>query len=99
MNNLLERVAHFTDIDTRRAMGVPPRKLVVPDIQLRIPWIREITGPRQGYGPPKPLAEQNLKLPELDPITGVYNYIYLVDFENGIRLNIYPPSTGWYSTL
>lgn len=27
MNNILERIAHHADIDTRRAMGFPPRKL------------------------------------------------------------------------
>jgi hypothetical protein len=27
MDNLIERVAHFADIDTRRAMGLLPRKL------------------------------------------------------------------------
>jgi len=27
-----ERIAHFADIDTRRAMGYGPRPLVVPDL-------------------------------------------------------------------
>ena len=27
MQNVIERIAHFADIDTRRAMGFPPRKL------------------------------------------------------------------------
>ena len=27
MNNVIERIAHFADIDTRRAMGFTPRKL------------------------------------------------------------------------
>ena len=33
----LEHIAHFADIDTRRAMGFPPRKLVVPELNIRIP--------------------------------------------------------------
>ena len=32
MESIIERVAHFADIDTRRAMGFPPRKLVLPDL-------------------------------------------------------------------
>ena len=34
MDHLIERVAHFADLDTRRAMGFGPRKLVVPDLDL-----------------------------------------------------------------
>jgi hypothetical protein len=34
MQNVIERVAHFADIDTRRALGFLPRKLVVPDLDL-----------------------------------------------------------------
>lgn len=91
-----ERIAHFADIDTRRAMGFGPQRLVIPDIQLRIPWIREVAGPHEGYGPPKPLSQQNLKLPTIDPVAGIYNFMYVVDFENGIRLNIYNTCTSWY---
>lgn len=32
-----ERIAHFADNDTRRAMGFGPRKLVVPDLKIRVP--------------------------------------------------------------
>jgi hypothetical protein len=32
--NIIERIASFADIDTRRALGVPPRKLVLPDLNL-----------------------------------------------------------------
>jgi hypothetical protein len=32
--NIIERIAHFADIDTRRAMGFGPRKLVLPDLNL-----------------------------------------------------------------
>jgi hypothetical protein len=34
MQNLIERIAHFADIDTRRAMGFPPRKIIPPDLNL-----------------------------------------------------------------
>ena len=35
MQNVIERIAHFADIDTRRAMGFKPRKLVtVPELCL-----------------------------------------------------------------
>ena len=33
-NDILERIAHFADIDTRRAMGFPPRKLGVTNFEL-----------------------------------------------------------------
>ena len=32
--HIIERIAHFADIDTRRAMGFGPRKLVLPDLNL-----------------------------------------------------------------
>jgi hypothetical protein len=32
-----QRIADFADIDTRRAMGFPPRKLVVPDLNIYPP--------------------------------------------------------------
>ena len=34
MENIIERIAGFADIDTRRAMGFGPRKLVIPDLDL-----------------------------------------------------------------
>ena len=34
MDNVIERIAHFADIDTRRAMGFGPRKL--PPVNLPI---------------------------------------------------------------
>jgi len=30
-----ERIARHADIDTRRAMGFPPRKVVIPDLNLK----------------------------------------------------------------
>ena len=35
MDNVIERVARFADIDTRRAMGFPPRKLPPSDLTIR----------------------------------------------------------------
>ena len=32
-----ERIARFADIDTRRAMGFGPRKIVVPDLNIHPP--------------------------------------------------------------
>jgi hypothetical protein len=32
--DLVERIAHFADIDSRRALGFLPRKLVLPDLDL-----------------------------------------------------------------
>jgi hypothetical protein len=32
--DLLERIAHFADIDSRRALGFLPRRLVLPDLNL-----------------------------------------------------------------
>lgn len=32
--DIIERIAHFADIDTRRAMGVGPRRLVLPDLDI-----------------------------------------------------------------
>ena len=34
MENLIERIARHADIDTRRAMGFGPRRLVLPDLDL-----------------------------------------------------------------
>jgi hypothetical protein len=32
--DLIERIAHFADIDSRRALGFLPRRLVLPDLDL-----------------------------------------------------------------
>jgi hypothetical protein len=32
--HLIERIAHFADIDSRRALGFLPRRLVLPDLNL-----------------------------------------------------------------
>ena len=37
MLGIIERIAHFADIDTRRAMGFQPRRLIVPSFNIRIP--------------------------------------------------------------
>ena len=38
MDKVIERIAHFADIDTRRAMGFKPRKLVtLPELKIWIP--------------------------------------------------------------
>jgi len=34
MDQLIERVAHYADLDTRRAMGFKPRRLDVTDLDL-----------------------------------------------------------------
>lgn len=39
MQNIIERIARFADIDTRRAMGFPPRRL--PPSDLNIPMMFE----------------------------------------------------------
>lgn len=39
MDNVIERIARFADIDTRRAMGFKPRKLHVPDIKFVPPCL------------------------------------------------------------
>jgi hypothetical protein len=36
MKNIIERIARYADIDTRRAMGFGPRRLVLPDLDLPI---------------------------------------------------------------
>jgi hypothetical protein len=33
--DLIERIAHFADIDSRRALGFSPRKLVLPDLNIQ----------------------------------------------------------------
>lgn len=37
MYNIINRVADFADIDTRRAMGFKPRRLHVPCLKIRFP--------------------------------------------------------------
>ena len=32
--DLIERIAHFADIDSRRALGFLPRRLILPDLEL-----------------------------------------------------------------
>jgi hypothetical protein len=88
-NDILERIAHFADIDTRRAMGFDPRRLIIPDILLRLPLVREALPFSRTYGPPKPIFQQNLS-------TG--RYLYVVNFENGIELHIHPVVMAeyWY---
>jgi len=39
MDHIIERVARHADIDTRRAMGFPPRRLVVPVLNLKFPQV------------------------------------------------------------
>jgi len=34
MQNVIERIAHHADIDTRRAMGFLPRKVVIPELNI-----------------------------------------------------------------
>jgi hypothetical protein len=36
MENIIERIAHYADIDTRRAMGFPPRRLFLPELDLKM---------------------------------------------------------------
>jgi hypothetical protein len=36
MDHLIERIAHHADIDTRRAMGFKPRRLVLPELDLKM---------------------------------------------------------------
>jgi len=37
MYNIINRVADFADIDTRRAMGFKPRRIHVPRLNIKIP--------------------------------------------------------------
>lgn len=40
MENFIERVARFADIDTRRAMGITPQKLVaLPDLRINFDFV------------------------------------------------------------
>ena len=34
--DLIERIAHFADIDSRRALGFLPRKIIPPDLDLHV---------------------------------------------------------------
>jgi hypothetical protein len=36
MENFIEKVALYADIDTRRALGFAPKKLVIPDLKLKL---------------------------------------------------------------
>lgn len=36
MENVIERIARHADIDTRRAMGFPPRRLPPSDLNIRV---------------------------------------------------------------
>lgn len=40
MKSFIERVAHFADVDTRRALGFEPRKVVAPDLNLPLCYTR-----------------------------------------------------------
>lgn len=35
-SDLIERIAHFADIDSRRALGFLPRKIIPPDLDLHV---------------------------------------------------------------
>ena len=37
MENLIEKIALYADIDTRRALGFAPRKLTIPKLNLHFP--------------------------------------------------------------
>ena len=37
--DLIERIAHFADIDSRRALGFLPRRLVLPDLNLKLDFV------------------------------------------------------------
>jgi len=39
MENVIERIVRYADIDTRRAMGLKPQKLVIPDLNLRTNFV------------------------------------------------------------
>jgi hypothetical protein len=39
MDQLIERVAHYADLDTRRAMGLLPRKLPPSDLKLKMDFV------------------------------------------------------------
>ena len=37
--DLIEHIAHFADIDSRRALGFLPRRLVLPDLDLKLDFV------------------------------------------------------------
>jgi hypothetical protein len=37
--DLIERIAHFADIDSRRALGFLPRRLVLPVLDLKLDFV------------------------------------------------------------
>ena len=37
--DLIELIAHFADIDSRRALGFTPRRLVLPDLNLKLDFL------------------------------------------------------------
>ena len=39
MDNIIERIAHHADIDTRRALGFPPRKLPPSDLNIKFNFV------------------------------------------------------------
>ena len=45
--DLIERIAHFADIDSRRALGFLPRKIIPPDLDLPMS-LEEYTELNQG---------------------------------------------------
>ena len=45
--DLIEHIAHFTDIDSRRALGFLPRKIIPPDLDLPMS-VEEYTELNQG---------------------------------------------------
>ena len=55
--DILERIAHFADIDSRRAMGFLPRRLVIPKLDL--PYIIEY---ESSINTPRRIKLQNAKL-------------------------------------
>ena len=53
MNHIIEQIADFADIDTRRALGVKPCKLVIPDLPIQFAFrVRQpygVTDPRDFF--------------------------------------------------
>ena len=39
MDNVIEKISNFADIDTRRAMGFPPRKLPPSDLNIKFNFV------------------------------------------------------------
>jgi hypothetical protein len=38
-SDLIEHIAHFADIDSRRALGFLPRRLVLPELDLKLDFV------------------------------------------------------------